>query len=120
MLSDPASELESEVVGAGKEWLGLGEEERRDALGPMPEGFLGVIRDAEAATKELHEAHIERLRAEMRTGDPEPAGGRARLVDAVSKPEVRFFLRVWIPCWLEYGKAPVQIFGRRGKGGRPR
>lgn len=37
---------------------------------------------------------------------------KRKLLEALKEPEIAFFFRVWIPCWLLYGYYPGKIFKR--------
>jgi hypothetical protein len=59
-----------------------------------------------------YQYHIAGIEAQLRS----PVWNRGLAEKRFSCPEVLFFFRVAVPCWLEYGTAPVVLFREARKG----
>lgn len=82
------------LAEAGTECAKLGPAEQAEAL---KEGMGEVGR--------MYRSHLEEIQVEIR----EQAGGSRRVESLLEIPEVVFFLRVGLPCWLEYGMPVARL-----------
>ena len=103
----PEDLLELRCLGA--DWLELSAKERKEALAKVtPMRWRRAVEQAAAAYREMWDAHLDRVRAEI-AGEVASALTGAELLAGLGTPEVRFFFRVWLPCWLEYGKSAEEL-----------
>jgi len=101
-------EIVALLDGCG-DWEAMSRRKQRLAVvGMTPTEWRDRCREGAELMRRLYAAHLDHVRAEIR-GDHDASTGREAALEAVRQPEVRFFCRVWVPCWLEHGKAPGQL-----------
>ena len=76
--------------------------------------FHELCKEGLEAQERFYKGHLERLKAEI--ADKSEVGVNSKTF--LSCPEVIFFLRVWFPCWIEYGKSLPDLLSEVRVGGR--
>jgi hypothetical protein len=113
------------AVGSGQEdaatWQGALDEVRK--FDRLPENERRAILEAavqdEAAMQEMVRMWVEfaaeqgqELVADLNgSGDQEAPGD-----DQLTRPEVQFYIRVWLPCMIAYGEYAPRLFARARRG----
>ena len=91
----------------------LGEDEIRQELSGLNElQWKRRLEEGAEICRRVKEAHIEHLRETVAEETPELKG----VAELLEKPEVLFFFRVWLPCWIEYGEALPHLLRKARSG----
>ena len=80
-----------------------------------PEGFRIRERQREKNLKKNYELHLEELREDIE-GKKSKSEGQAELEEILKDDYMKFFIRVYAPCWFLYGKRPDELMSRAREG----
>jgi hypothetical protein len=86
-----------------REWEQMTPDERSEKL-----------REGERQLEELQRLHSDDIQSDIEGKIDEDL--KQRLGEALKKPEMLFFLKVWAPCFIQYGELPGRLLKRARRG----
>ena len=88
-------------------------QELRKRYEKMSTGERGrFVSQAQTRANRLYNMHLGDIEGDIK-GEMDEEFNR-KFKEALNEPEIKFYLRVWIPCWLLYGEYPPRLL-RRGR-----
>lgn len=111
--SEAMEDFDSRGIGVLQRLPDMPEDERKEVIDQIPESIqreiIGLMMGAEWPPS------LETIRAFVTEHDNDEWSGE-NAENLAATAEVQFFVRVWLPCWLQYQVYPPKLFHRARSG----